>query len=302
MAADSTGTMQGTGVARGVVIWAVAAWVLLPLSFLATGGSLRWWEAWTYCAILLVPMTVFLLTVARRDPEFLARRLQMKEKERQQRRVLAWGIPVLLAAFIIPGLDRRFGWRTLRRGWSLPRWRHRSPVTSASSGCSGRTGGRAGRWRHGPASRSSPPGPIDWFVIRCTPRARSSTSRPPWPSGRGGPFCRPWRSCRCTSSGSGTRKTCWFAIPPATANTESWCDTGWSRSSGEGRGARPRPGGPARPGYQRRRRGTRGEGLQRATRGLAADGADKPGPLGRERRDPGGRPRQAATGPPSSTR
>jgi protein-S-isoprenylcysteine O-methyltransferase Ste14 len=110
MAANGTGTMPGTGVARGVVIRTLAAWVLLPLFFVATGGSLRWWEAWIYCALLLIPMTVFLLAVARRDPEFLARRFQMKEKERQQRRVLAWGYPVLLAAFIIPGLDRRFGW------------------------------------------------------------------------------------------------------------------------------------------------------------------------------------------------
>jgi hypothetical protein len=63
-----------------------------------------------YCALLLIPMAVFLPTVVRRDPECLARRFRMKEKERPQRRVLAWGYPVLLAAFIILGLDRRFGW------------------------------------------------------------------------------------------------------------------------------------------------------------------------------------------------
>jgi protein-S-isoprenylcysteine O-methyltransferase Ste14 len=55
------------------------AWVLFPLFFLVTGGSLGWWQAWVYCGLVLVPMTVF-------------------------------GLPVTLALFILPGLDHRFGW------------------------------------------------------------------------------------------------------------------------------------------------------------------------------------------------
>ena len=112
MNANETRTVQRAGphVARGAATRAVAAWIVLPMFFLVTGGSVTWWNAWAYCAILLVPMTVFLAAMARRDPEFLARRLQMKEKEAAQRRVLAWGYPFLLAAFVVPGLDYRFGW------------------------------------------------------------------------------------------------------------------------------------------------------------------------------------------------
>jgi protein-S-isoprenylcysteine O-methyltransferase Ste14 len=87
-----------------------AAWVLLPLFFLATGGDLAWWNAWAYCAALLVPMTVFIAHVARHDPEFIVRRSTMREKERTQRRVQVLGIPLMLAALLIPGLDHRFGW------------------------------------------------------------------------------------------------------------------------------------------------------------------------------------------------
>ncbi|RPJ80631.1 MAG: hypothetical protein EHM13_11740, partial [Acidobacteria bacterium] len=110
MATGQTGTLEPAGTPKGALSRLVAAWMILPLFFVATGGSLRWWEAWISCAELLVPMTVFLFRTARRDPAFLARRFKLREKERSQRHVLAWGAPFLLAALIIPGFDRRHGW------------------------------------------------------------------------------------------------------------------------------------------------------------------------------------------------
>ncbi len=95
---------------KRAAIRAVAAWIVLPLFFFLTGGSLAWWEAWAYCAILLAPMTVFLAYITRRDPEFIARRMALREKEPAQRRLLAWGYPPLLAALVVPGLDHRLGW------------------------------------------------------------------------------------------------------------------------------------------------------------------------------------------------
>jgi protein-S-isoprenylcysteine O-methyltransferase Ste14 len=87
-----------------------AAWIVLPLFFLATGGRLSWWEAWVYSAILLVPMTLFVLRMAKLDPAFFERRFRMREKEQGQRRIQAWGAPFVLAALVVPGLDHRFDW------------------------------------------------------------------------------------------------------------------------------------------------------------------------------------------------
>lgn len=95
---------------RRVLVRFGLAWVFLPLFFLLTGGSLGWWQAWAYCAVLLAPMTVFVLRMLRTDPEFLERRLTMREKERTQRRVISWGMPIFVALLTLPGLDRRFGW------------------------------------------------------------------------------------------------------------------------------------------------------------------------------------------------
>ncbi len=88
----------------------IAAWIVLPLFFLVTGGSLGWWQAWSYCAVLLLPMTGFVLHMARHDPEFIARRFQVHEKEAAQRRILAWGYPPMIAGLILPGIDHRYGW------------------------------------------------------------------------------------------------------------------------------------------------------------------------------------------------
>jgi protein-S-isoprenylcysteine O-methyltransferase Ste14 len=88
----------------------VAAWIILPLFFLATGGSLAWWEAWVYCAFVLGPATLFVAWMAKRDPEFISRRTTMQEKEPAQQRILAWGASLIIAALVIPGLDRRFAW------------------------------------------------------------------------------------------------------------------------------------------------------------------------------------------------
>ncbi len=94
----------------GVAGKVAAAWVVLPLFFLATGGSLGWWQAWAYCLVILGPATAFVAYMARHDPEFLSRRSKMREAERAQRRVIAWGWVPTLGVFILPGLDHRFGW------------------------------------------------------------------------------------------------------------------------------------------------------------------------------------------------
>ena len=72
-------------VVRGAAVRAVAVWVLLPLFFLVTGGSFDWWEAWSWCALLLFPMSFFMVWAARNDPELLARRLKTREQDAAQR-------------------------------------------------------------------------------------------------------------------------------------------------------------------------------------------------------------------------
>lgn len=87
-----------------------AAWVGLPLFFLVTGGSLDWWQAWAYCVVILPSMTGFVLYLGARDPEFLSRRLKVREKEKTQRLIQSGGAIAFLASAVLPGLDHRLGW------------------------------------------------------------------------------------------------------------------------------------------------------------------------------------------------
>jgi len=97
-------------VTRQALFALMGSWVLLPASFLMMGRSLDWWEAWAWCVVLLVPMTIFGLWMARTDPDFIARRLKMRETERAQQRLGVIGFPFNIATLAIPGLDHRYGW------------------------------------------------------------------------------------------------------------------------------------------------------------------------------------------------
>jgi protein-S-isoprenylcysteine O-methyltransferase Ste14 len=107
------GGTEAKGTAGKALIRIVGGWIFLPLFFLVTGGSFRWWEAWVWCAVVLVPLTLFAVWMMRKDPDFIARRLKMRERERPQRRILAIGVPFYVGVLVLPGLDHRFGWSAI---------------------------------------------------------------------------------------------------------------------------------------------------------------------------------------------
>jgi len=83
------------------VLWAV---LFLP------AGTLAYWQAWIYLAILLVPMFLVFRYLLRKHPALLERRMKMREKEVTQQRVVGLSAVYFLVAFLLPGLDKRWGW------------------------------------------------------------------------------------------------------------------------------------------------------------------------------------------------
>jgi len=86
---------------------------IIGLVLFLPAGTLRYWEAWVYLAILLIPMFFVMRYFLKHDPAFLARRMRMREKETPQRRISALSIPCFLLIFVLPGLDHRFGWSAM---------------------------------------------------------------------------------------------------------------------------------------------------------------------------------------------
>ena len=83
---------------------------MLGLLFFLSAGTLAYWEAWVYMAILFIPFTLAAIYLLKNDPALLERRLQMREQQIQQKWIVALFSAYLLLTFALPGFDKRFGW------------------------------------------------------------------------------------------------------------------------------------------------------------------------------------------------
>jgi protein-S-isoprenylcysteine O-methyltransferase Ste14 len=83
--------------------------VLLLLLFLPA-GRFDFWQAWFYLGALLIPVAIMGLVLFLRDPQFLERRMQLRESSPTQKRAIGVLSLILIAVFVVPGLDRRYGW------------------------------------------------------------------------------------------------------------------------------------------------------------------------------------------------
>jgi len=93
-----------------VVVRLLAAIVLLGLMYCLPAGTIQYWQAWVYIAILIVPASALLVYLLQKDPELLERRMRTREKEREQKKIVKFSYVFFFLAFLIPGFDRRYGW------------------------------------------------------------------------------------------------------------------------------------------------------------------------------------------------
>ena len=87
----------------------LALGVLGALLFIPA-GSLRFWQGWAYIAISFVPGLFAFTYFYKHDLQLIERRMQFKEKMREQKRIMTFVYIAWLVAFVLPGLDHRFGW------------------------------------------------------------------------------------------------------------------------------------------------------------------------------------------------
>ena len=94
----------------------VTAFLVLSAAFFIPAGTLAYWQAWLYMGTILIPMVFVVRYLLRHAPELLDRRLRLREKEPTQIGVQTIGIFFLLLAFLVPGLDHRWGWSSVPVG------------------------------------------------------------------------------------------------------------------------------------------------------------------------------------------
>ena len=96
----------------------VITFVLIGLALFLCAGTINYWQAWIYLAVMGVSSVLLYLYVTQ-DPFLLEGRTTFgpsaEQRPIQRVIVLAMGAPAI-AAFMLPGLDHRFGWS------SVPSW------------------------------------------------------------------------------------------------------------------------------------------------------------------------------------
>ena len=89
----------------GVVI--VGALIFLP------AGTFSFFNGWLFMAILFLPILIAGVVMFFKNPELLKKRLDSKEKQKDQNIVVKLSGLMFLVGFILCGLGFRFGWYTL---------------------------------------------------------------------------------------------------------------------------------------------------------------------------------------------
>ena len=90
--------------------------IVLGLLLFLPAGSLHYWQGWLLMGILFLPMFVAGLVMMAKNPDLLRKRLNAKEQEAEQKTVVKLSGLLFTVAFVVAGLNWRFGW------WVLPDW------------------------------------------------------------------------------------------------------------------------------------------------------------------------------------
>ncbi len=84
--------------------------IIIGTMLFVPAGTFDYWQAWMFIgtvAALLLSVAAYLLV---KDPALFDRRLRTRERHKEQRIIIVLGTIGFIVAFLIPGLDRRFGW------------------------------------------------------------------------------------------------------------------------------------------------------------------------------------------------
>lgn len=100
----------------GAITKFLSGLLLLGLLLFLPEGTFAWPDGWLLMGILFVPMFFAGLVMMAKSPDLLRRRLNAKEEQAEQKQVIALSGLMFLAAFVLAGLNFRFGWLV------LPRW------------------------------------------------------------------------------------------------------------------------------------------------------------------------------------
>lgn len=93
--------------------------ILVGLLIFLPAGTLSFTNGWILTGVLFIPIFIAGIVMLLRNPELLRKRLDAKEKQKDQSLVVKLSGLMFLSGFIIAGLGYRFDWYTLPFGFTV---------------------------------------------------------------------------------------------------------------------------------------------------------------------------------------
>lgn len=84
--------------------------ILVGLLLFIPANTLNYFHGWLFIGLLFIPMFIAGIIMMCKNPELLKKRLNLKEKEKEQKKVVAFSGLMFIIGFIIAGLNFRYKW------------------------------------------------------------------------------------------------------------------------------------------------------------------------------------------------
>ena len=84
--------------------------ILVGLLIFIPANTINYWNGWLLMGLLFIPMFIAGIVMMIKSPNLLKSRLNAKEKQREQKEVVALSGLMFMLGFIISGLNYRFNW------------------------------------------------------------------------------------------------------------------------------------------------------------------------------------------------
>ena len=83
---------------------------IIGILIFAPAQTINYWNGWLLMGLLFIPMFIAGIIMIIKTPNLLEKRLNAKEKEKEQKKVILYSGLMFLSGFIIAGLNYRYNW------------------------------------------------------------------------------------------------------------------------------------------------------------------------------------------------
>ena len=84
--------------------------LIIGLLLFMPANTINYWNGWLFIGLLFIPMFIAGIVMMVKSPELLKKRLNVKEKEAEQKQVILYSGLMFISGFIIAGLNYKYNW------------------------------------------------------------------------------------------------------------------------------------------------------------------------------------------------